>query len=74
MASATVSTNVENTGLGAAAAMGHISSVAPMGRQNRGTDVGKARLRRSVVGYLGVLSNCCHLGVFIILIDTTSDR
>jgi hypothetical protein len=52
VASATVNTKVENTGLGVAAALGHSSNVAPIGKQNRGTEVGKAKLRRSVVGYL----------------------
>lgn len=39
-ASDTVKTKVENTGFGVAAVIGHHSRVAPIGRQNKGTESG----------------------------------
>lgn len=51
-ASLTVNTNVEKTGGGCLACTGHASSVAPIGKQNKGTDGGNGKLIRSVSGYL----------------------
>ena len=42
-------TKVENTGLGVAAFIGHLSNVAPIGRQNKGTESG--------IGLLGMSSS-----------------
>lgn len=54
--SATVNTKVEKTGRGVAAVLGQSSNVAPIGKQNRGTDVGNAKLRFSVIGYLKIFN------------------
>ena len=48
-AAETVKTKVENTGLGVAAFIGHLSNVAPIGRQNKGTESG--------IGLLGMSSS-----------------
>ena len=50
-ASDTVRTKVEKTGLGVAAVMGHHSSVAPIGKQKRGTESGMGLFGMSSSGY-----------------------
>ena len=50
-ASETVRTNVENTGFGVDACMGHHSRVAPIGRQNNGTESGIGKWALSSCGY-----------------------
>ena len=49
-ASDTVRTKVEKTGLGVSACDGHHSSVAPIGKQNRGTESGRGKWTMSSCG------------------------